>query len=69
MKATLLVSRRVNLSDTSFVEMRVWNVPAPVRKSAHIYKYSLAYVVDGCCMLRYDNEASKGDHKHEGAVE
>ena len=25
-------------------------------------KYSLAYVVEGECVLRYDNEAGKGDH-------
>jgi hypothetical protein len=26
-------------------------------------------VVDGVCVLRYDNEAGKGDHKHIGTVE
>jgi hypothetical protein len=27
------------------------------------------HVVAGTCVLRYDNEAGKGDHKHLGAVE
>lgn len=27
-------------------------------------KYRLAFVVAGTCVLRYDNEAGKGDHKH-----
>lgn len=40
-----------------------------MRGSAHSLKYSLAYVVDGVCVLRYDNEAGKGDHRHVGAVE
>jgi hypothetical protein len=35
-----------------------------VQASAHEYKYSLAYVVEGECVLRYDNEAGKGDQIH-----
>jgi hypothetical protein len=30
----------------------------------HQFKYRLAYVVDGMCVLRYDNETGKGDHRH-----
>ena len=37
--------------------------------SAHEYKYRLAYVVDSVCVVRYDNEVGKGDHRHFGAVE
>jgi hypothetical protein len=32
-------------------------------------KYRLALVVSGKCVLRYDNEAGKGDHRHVGPVE
>jgi hypothetical protein len=49
--------------------LRIWQVPEPVRGSAHSLKYALAYVVSGTCVLRYDNEAGKGDHKHIGAAE
>ena len=28
------------------------------------YRYSLALIVDGECVLRYDNERGKGDHRH-----
>jgi hypothetical protein len=28
-----------------------------------------AYVVSGVCVLRYDNESGKGDHRHIGNVE
>ncbi|WP_426015133.1 toxin-antitoxin system TumE family protein [Caulobacter sp. DWR2-3-1b2] len=31
----------------------------------HDFQYALVYVVSGVCALRYDNEAGKGDHKHE----
>jgi hypothetical protein len=37
-----------------------------LRGSRHSYKYRLALIADGICVLRYDNEASKGDHKHIG---
>ena len=37
--------------------------------STHQFKYRLAYVVRGVCVLRYDNEAGKGDHRHYGAKE
>ena len=47
----------------------MWRVPVPVVGSAHAYKYALAYVVGGECVLRYDNEAGKGDHRHVGALE
>ena len=64
MKATLLLHERHVPSESSFVEMLVWRVPKSMPGSAHGFKYSLALVVDGTCVLRYDNEAGKGDHKH-----
>jgi hypothetical protein len=63
-KAELLLRERHQLDSESFVEMRVWHVPRSVRGSGHEFKYSLAYVVEGECVLRYDNEAGKGDHIH-----
>ncbi len=64
MKARLLVSRRTSIDHSAFVEMVLWLVPTPLRGSRHPYKYRLALVVAGTCVLRYDNEAGKGDHKH-----
>lgn len=64
MPAELLLRERHQLADNAFAELRIWRVPANVRGSAHGYKYSLAYVVAGECVLRYDNEAGKGDHRH-----
>lgn len=68
-KAKLLQKERIKLDEDAFVEVMVWEVPQSVRASAHRYKYTLAYVVDGLCVLRYDNEAGKGDHKHVRDVE
>lgn len=69
MRAELLVRERHQLKEDAFAELKLWRVPEPVHGSAHGYKYALAYVVGGRCVLRYDNEAGKGDHKHLGAAE
>ena len=69
MRAELIFDERIDLSDAMFVEIVVWKVPQPVRGSSHPYKYRLALVVQNECVLRYDNEAGKGDHKHVGSQE
>ncbi|HVU42274.1 MAG TPA: DUF6516 family protein [Xanthobacteraceae bacterium] len=69
MRAELLIDERHVLSDNTFVEIVVWRVPRPVRGSRHRLKYRLALVRDGMCLLRYDNEAGKGDHRHLGDAE
>jgi len=69
MNAELLLHERHVISDDRFVELVVWRVPTPVTGSHHGFKYRLALVVDGRCMLRYDNEPGKGDHVHRGEEE
>jgi hypothetical protein len=69
METELLFRKRDGLSETVFVEMVIWRVPDPVPGSGHGFKYRLALVADGVCLLRYDNEAGKGDHKHIGERE
>lgn len=68
MKAELLMRERRVLA-AGFVEVVVWRVPAPLGGSTHDFKYRLAYIIDGVCVLRFDNEAGKGDHRHLGALE
>jgi len=62
--ATLLLRERVVLAEDVFAEIRIWQVPRAVRGSSHDLKYTLALVAAGRCVLRYDNEAGKGDHRH-----
>ena len=69
MKAELLMDRRFVIGEDAFAELLLWRVPQSVPGSAHGFKYRLAYVVNGTCVLRYDNEAGKGDHRHIGGVE
>ncbi len=69
MKAQLLLKQRLILSETTFAEIVIWQLPAPLNGSAHHFKYRLAYVVNNVCVLRYDNEAGKGNHVHINAQE
>ena len=65
MKAELLMRER-RVLEAGFIEVIVWSLPEPLSGSPHSLKYRLAYVVDNECVLRYDNEAGKGDHRHVG---
>lgn len=67
MKAELLHKTRVIIADNAFAEIIVWAVN--VSPSTHNYKYRLAYIVDGECVVRFDNERGKGDHYHWGDEE
>lgn len=68
-KAQLMLRERRVVSDSRFIELVVWQLPAPVPGSAHDFKYRLAFVVEGVCVLRFDNETGKGDHMHIGNTE
>ena len=69
MNADLMLNERHIISENSFAEMVVWRLPSPLSGSHHNFKYRLALVVNGRCVLRYDNEAGKGDHRHMGEEE
>ncbi|WP_211259593.1 toxin-antitoxin system TumE family protein [Belnapia moabensis] len=64
MKATPIFRERLVIGLAELVEIVIWQVPAPVPPSEHDFKYRLAYVRGGECVVRYDNERGKGDHKH-----
>jgi hypothetical protein len=69
MKAVELLRTRIVYTESSFAELLLWRLPKPLEGSAHSFKYRLAYVVKGECVLRYDNEIAKGDHRHLGENE
>lgn len=69
MKAIELMRTRIIYSEVAFAELVLWQLPAPLQGSNHRFKYRLAYVVRGECVLRYDNEAGKGDHRHYAGKE
>jgi Family of unknown function (DUF6516) len=64
MKAHLLLRERIPFSEKSFAELVLWRLSEPLLGSEHPFKYRLAFIQNGVCVLRYDNEPGKGDHKH-----
>ena len=69
MKAEALAHERHVLAEDAFAEIVIWRIPHPAKGSTHRFKYRLALVVAGECVLRYDNEKGKGDHRHASGVE
>ena len=68
-RARLLLQERWIVSESRFADVVIWQLPTPLPSSSHGFKYRLAFVVDEVCVLRFDNEAGKGDHKHIGVDE
>ena len=66
MDAGLIANFQTDIGDDQRVEFVIWQLPRQLPGSAHAYKYRLAFIVDGVCVLRFDNEAGKGDHWHLG---
>jgi hypothetical protein len=48
------------------IEMVIWQLPFATRERPHALKYRLYCGEAGECIVRYDNEAGKGDHRHFG---
>jgi hypothetical protein len=69
MKAVEIINRRIPFAQNCFAQVVVWRLSTPLTGSAHPWKYRLAYVADEVCVLRYDNEAGKGDHRHVGGAQ
>jgi hypothetical protein len=63
-RATLLLHEKVVLQDESIMEVVLWRLPQPTPERPHGLKYRLYYGRHGVCLVRYDNETGKGDHKH-----
>lgn len=65
MKAKLILRRRHQFEDNSFAELVIWQLPQKTKDRPHGVKYRLYYGdAGGQCLVRYDNETGKGDHKH-----
>ena len=64
MSARLLFHERRLFDDGAIMEMKIWRVPEPVAPTTHGLKYSLFYGYPGRRVVGYDNERTKGDHRH-----
>lgn len=68
-RATLLLEERLEMPDGAIVEIAVWRLPRPTADRPHGFKYRLYFGRGGESLVRYDNEAGKGDHRHVGRRE
>ena len=69
-KAKPIYHEKFLFPEGSIVEMTLWQLPERTAERPHGLKYSLYYgSPDGTCIVRYDNEAGKGDHRHIGTKE
>jgi hypothetical protein len=59
----------VILAEDAFLDLVVYRLPKPLAPCQHPFKYRLALVVDEVCVLRFDNESGKGDHRHLGDIQ
>lgn len=69
-KAKLVAKDRIEFANGFVAEFVVWELPDKTLDRPHGYKYRLYYGDnEGNCLVRYDNEAGKGGHKHIGEKE
>jgi hypothetical protein len=69
MKAQLIYRNKV-VTENTITEFVIWRLPGPSQDRPHGLKYRLYHGdVMGQCLVRYDNESGKGDHKHLGNKE
>lgn len=69
MKAELIL-RKKETWDGYTREVVVWRLQKPVSGCRHLFKYRFYFGrEDGACLVRYDNERGKGDHKHISGTE
>ena len=65
MKVRLIYREKLIYSDGAIREMVLWQLPQKTPHRHHGFKYRLYYgLEDGTCIVLYDNESGKGDHKH-----
>jgi Family of unknown function (DUF6516) len=65
MKASRILHSKISFENGTVQEMVIWKLPAITVDRPHGLKYCLHYgLVDGSCLVRYDNEKGKGDHRH-----
>jgi hypothetical protein len=63
-RARPLLHEKVVRVDGSIIELIIWRLPRPMLDRPHGLKYRLYFGRDGKCLIRYDNESGKGDHRH-----
>jgi hypothetical protein len=66
MKSRLLQKSKEEFSGGVIVETVVWELTTATLDRPHRIKYRFYCGRNGDCIVRYDNETGKGDHRHYG---
>ena len=65
MREKLIYHEKYIYADGAIREMVLWQLPEKTPDRQHSMKYRLYYgLPDGTCVVRYDNETGKEDHRH-----
>jgi hypothetical protein len=63
-RAVLVLHEKFVRDDGAIVELVIWQLPRATPDRPHALKYRLYFGRGGKCLVRYDNETGKGDHRH-----
>jgi hypothetical protein len=63
-RAVLVLHEKIVRDDGAVVELVIWQLPRATADRPHALKYRLYFGRGGKCLVRYDNETGKGDHRH-----
>ena len=63
-KAAAVLNEKIVLNDGAIMELVIWRLPRATPDRPHGLKYRLYFGRGGKCLVRYDNESGKGDHRH-----
>lgn len=64
MRARLIYREKFIYADGAIREMVLWQLPKRTAEKPYGLKYRLYYgLADGTCLVGYDNETKKGDHR------
>ena len=69
MQAKQLLRDRTDFADGICIEWAVYLLPTATPERPHRLKYRLHCGRRAQCIVRYDNEQGKGDHRHYGEKE
>ncbi|MBL7148180.1 MAG: hypothetical protein ISS82_05120 [Nanoarchaeota archaeon] len=59
----LIVKNKFKTKEGDIIEIKIWKVPKS-KEFPNEIKYSLAFIHKGERLIGYDNERTKGHHKH-----
>jgi hypothetical protein len=63
----VIIDRKVVFPDGAILQMIIWHLPEAGTERPHGLKYRFYYgLPDRTCVVRYDNERGKSNHRHYG---